>query len=167
MKHLEVNVCDCENLTEEQKLKFIDDVIDDYGGEESSLIQVLHIAQSIDGYLPMALQEHIALKMDLPLSKVSGVISFYTLFTTKPKGKYVIKVCLGTACYVRGGKKVIDRFKSILGIELGETTEDQQYSLEITRCIGACGLAPAMSINGKVYMQVNPDKLLDILDALE
>ncbi len=95
------------------------------------------------------------------------LLVFYALFTTEPKGKYVVKVCLGTACYVRGGKKIIERLNKILGIEIGETTEDQKYSLEITRCIGACGLAPAIAINEQVFMQVNPDKLLDILDDLE
>jgi len=142
-------------------------VIKDYEGTESGLIQILHIVQNLYGYLPLEVQEYIAEKMDLPLSRVSGVISFYALFTTVPKGKYVIKVCLGTACYVRGGKRIIDRLESILGIQIGETTEDQNYSLEITRCIGACGLAPTMAINDKVYMQVNPDRLLDILDALD
>lgn len=167
MNQSEVHKCDRENISEVEKLKFIDDVIEDYGYKESSLIQILHVAQNLYGYLPLEVQEHIAEKMDLPLSKVSGVISFYALFTTVPKGKYVIKVCLGTACYVRGGKRVIDRLESILGIRIGETSEDRQYSLEITRCIGACGLAPAMNINEQVYTQVNPDKLLDILDELE
>lgn len=159
--------CNCEQLSEEEKLQYIDDVIEDYGAKESSLIQILHIAQNMYGYLPIEVQEHIAVKMNLPLSKVSGVVSFYALFTTEPKGKYVVKVCLGTACYVRGGKKIIERLNKILGIEIGETTEDQKYSLEITRCIGACGLAPAIAINEQVFMQVNPDKLLDILDDLE
>ena len=167
MNSTDTHKCDCENLSEVEKLKYIDDVIEDYEYKESSLIQILHIAQNLYGFLPLNVQEHIALKMDLPLSKVSGVVSFYALFTTVPKGKYVIKVCLGTACYVRGGKRIIERLRSILGIDIGETTEDQEYSLEITRCIGACGLAPAMAINEKVYMQVNPDKLLDILDELE
>ncbi len=164
---METKVCNCENLTEEQKLNYIDDVIEDYGAKESSLIQILHIAQNIYGFLPINVQEHIAMKMDLPLSKVSGVISFYALFTTVPKGKFVVKVCLGTACYVRGGKRIIDRMESLLGIKIGETTDDMKYSLEITRCIGACGLAPAMAINDNVYMQVKPDKLQDILDELE
>ena len=159
--------CDCENITEEEKLKFLDDVMDDYERKETSLIQILHIAQNLYGYLPMTVQEHIAQEMNLPLSKVSGVISFYALFTTVPKGKHVIKVCLGTACYVRSGKKIIEKFKNLLGIEIGETTEDKEYSLEITRCIGACGLAPAMVINDRVYTQVKPDKILDILDELE
>ncbi len=164
---METKACNCENLTEEQKLNYIDDVIEDYGAKESSLIQILHIAQNIYGFLPINVQEHIAMKMDLPLSKVSGVISFYALFTTVPKGKFVVKVCLGTACYVRGGKRIIDRMESLLGIKIGETTDDMKYSLEITRCIGACGLAPAMAINDNVYMQVKPDKLQDILDELE
>lgn len=161
------HVCNCEELNEEQKLQYIDDVIKDYDYKESSLIQILHIAQNLYGYLPIEVQEHIAQEMNLPLSQVSGVISFYALFTTEQKGKYVIKVCLGTACYVRGGKKIIERLKQLIGIEIGETTEDRKYSLEITRCIGACGLAPAMAINEQVYMQVNPDKLLDILDECE
>lgn len=167
MNQVKHDACDCEKLSEVEKLAYIDEVIEDYESKESSLIQILHIAQNLYGYLPLEVQEHIAEKMDLPLSRVSGVISFYALFTTVPKGKYVIKVCLGTACYVRGGKRIIDRLESILNIKIGETTEDKNYSLEITRCIGACGLAPAMSINGKVYMQVNPDRLLDILDELE
>lgn len=167
MNQVKHDACDCEKLSEVEKLAYIDEVIKDYDSKESSLIQILHIAQNLYGYLPLEVQEHIAEKMDLPLSRVSGVISFYALFTTVPKGKYVIKVCLGTACYVRGGKRIIDRLESILNIKIGETTEDKNYSLEITRCIGACGLAPAMSINGKVYMQVNPDRLLDILDELE
>lgn len=164
---VDAKTCDCENLTEEQKLTYIDDVIKDYGGQESSLIQILHIAQNLYGYLPLKVQEHIAITMDIPLSRISGVISFYALFTRVPKGKYVVKVCLGTACYVRGGKKVIDRLQSLLGIKIGETSEDRQYSLELTRCIGACGLAPAMMINDKVYTQVKPDRLMDILDVLE
>lgn len=159
--------CNCEALTDQEKLKFIRDVIEDYDHDPSSLIQILHVAQNVYGYLPIEVQEHIADQLDLPLSRVSGVVSFYSLFTTVPKGKYVIKICLGTACYVRGSKRVIERLEKILKIKLGETTEDKKYSLEITRCMGACGLAPAMSINEELYMQVNPDKLMDILENLE
>lgn len=167
MSSLNIKTCDCEKITEVEKKQYLDDVMADYEYKESSLIQILHIAQNLYGYLSLEVQEHIAKKMELPLSKISGVISFYALFTTEPKGKYVIKVCLGTACYVRGGKRIIDRLESLLGISINETSEDGKYSLEITRCIGACGLAPAMAINERVYMQVNPDKLLDILDELE
>jgi len=154
-------------LKDEEKRRLLDQVMSDYNYNENNMIQILHMAQSIYGYLPVEIQRHIADKMHLPLSKVSGVISFYTLFTTEKKGKYVIKVCLGTACYVRGGKKIMSKLKNILGIDIGETSEDGRFSLEITRCIGACGLAPAISINNEVHMQVNPDKLPDILDELE
>ena len=164
---MEKTHCDWDTKTEEEKLAFIDGVISEYNYDENNLIQILHMAQAVYGYLPVSLQEHIARKMKLPLAKVSGVVSFYALFSTEKKGKYVIKICLGTACYVRGGKKIIARIKEILGIDIGETTEDGKYSLEITRCIGACGLAPAIAINDRVYMQVKPDKLLDILDELE
>lgn len=159
--------CQCEQLSDEEKLVFIDQVLEEYNYEENNLIQILHMSQGIYGYLPVDLQKYIAKKMDLPLAKVSGVVSFYALFSTEKKGKYVVKVCLGTACYVRGGKKIIAKLRNLLGVDVGETTEDNKYTLEITRCIGACGLAPAMAINDTVHMQVNPDKLLDILDELE
>lgn len=159
--------CQCEEISEEEKLKLIDEVLEDYKYEENNLIQILHMSQGIYGFLPVSLQKYIAKKMDLPLAKVSGVVSFYALFSTQKKGKYVIKVCLGTACYVRGGKKIMTRLRSLLNIDVGETSEDGKYTLEITRCIGACGLAPAMAINEDIHMQVNPDKLLDILDELE
>ena len=121
------------------------------------------MAQAIFGFLPAEVQRHIAREMDLSLSKVNSVLSFYTFFSTKPKGKYTVGVCLGTACYVRGGKEVVNKLKEMLNVEVGETSKDLKYSLEVMRCIGACGLAPAMTINGKVYKQVNPNKLQGIL----
>ncbi len=159
--------CNWDDMTDDELIAFVDDVIEDYDYDEKNLIQILHMAQAAYGYLPITLQEHIADKMKIPLSKVSGVVSFYALFSKEKKGKYVVKVCLGTACYVRGGKKIITRMKEVLGIDVGETSEDGLYSLEITRCIGACGLAPAMAINDQVFMQVKADKILDILDDLE
>lgn len=156
-------MCHCIDQTEEEKLKIIDEILEEYEYKESNLIQILHLTQGVYGFLPIELQKYIADKMDLPLAHISGVISFYTLFSTVKKGEYVIKVCLGTACYVRGGRKIIDRLKEILEIEIGETTQDSKYTLEVTRCIGSCGLAPTMMINDKVYMQVNPDKLTSIL----
>jgi len=166
MNLVDMHQCDCEKITENEKMRYLDQAMEDYGYKESSLIQILHVAQNLYGFLPLSIQEHIAEAMALPLSRVSGVISFYTLFSTEPKGKYVIKICMGTACYVRGGKKIIDRIQKILGIKIGETTEDKKYSLELTRCIGACGLAPTIAINDKVFMQVNPDKIVDILESL-
>ena len=142
----------------------IAEVIEEYSDKEGSLIQILHLAQGIYGCLPHELQQFIAERLEIPLSKVSGVVSFYSFFTTEPRGENIIRVCLGTACYVRGGKQIVDKLQEILGIEVGGTSKDRKFSLEVMRCIGACGLAPAMTINDKVYKQVNPDKLRSILD---
>ena len=154
----------CCNGTEQEKLYAqIENVIDLYKGKEGSLIQVLHVAQQIYGYLPLELQEFIAKSMDLPLSEVTGVVSFYSFFSTTPRGQHTIRVCLGTACYVRGGKRVVERLQQRLGVDLDQTTEDGRFTLEVARCIGSCGLAPAMMIDDKVYKQVNVNKLDSIL----
>jgi len=153
----------CRDLSEDEKFALLDDVIKDYEGRESNLIQILHIAQAIFGYLPDKVQRFIAEKMDLPISKVSGVVTFYTFFSTQPKGEYTISVCLGTACYVRGGKKIIEKLKELIEIDVGETTKDMKFSLQVVRCMGACGLAPAIRVNDKVYKRVNPNKLQIIL----
>lgn len=142
-------------------------VIEQYKEKEGSLIMVLHAAQEIFGYLPMELQEFIADGMDLPVSEVSGVVSFYSFFSTQKRGKHTIRMCQGTACYVRGGKKVVDAIKRELDVEVGGTTEDGQFTFEIARCIGACGLAPAMMVDDEVYKQVTPAKLRGILAQYE
>jgi NADH:ubiquinone oxidoreductase 24 kD subunit len=142
----------------------IAEVIEKYKNREGSLIQVLHMAQNIYGYLPLEIQRFIAESLNKPLSEVSGVVTFYSFFSTQPRGKHIIRVCLGTACYVRGGKKIIDRLEQILDIEVGGTTKDRLFTFEVARCIGACGLAPAMMIDDVVYKQVNPDKLDSILN---
>ena len=147
----------------EQLYDKIDNVIDLYREKEGSLIQVLHLAQEIYGFLPLELQEHIAGKMEIPLSEVAGVVTFYSFFSTAPRGEHTIRVCLGTACYVRGGKKIIEHLRDRLGVELGGTTPDGKFTFEIARCIGACGLAPAMMIDDTVYKQVNVNKLEKIL----
>ena len=151
----------------EQAFEKVANVIDLYKDKEGSLIQVLHLAQVIYGYLPMELQEFISEKMDIPLSDVSGVVSFYSFFSTVPRGEHTIRVCMGTACYVRGGKKIVEFLQDRLGVELGGTTEDGRFTFEIARCIGACGLAPAMMIDDKVFKQVSPAKLGPILDAYQ
>ena len=155
--------CKCKDMSEEEKLALIEEFIDDYKGKEGCLIQILHIAQSVYGYLPIELLKFIASKLDKPLSEVTGVVSFYSFFSTQPRGEYTIQVCLGTACYVRGGKKILQKLQEILEIGIGETTKDNKFTLEVMRCIGACGLAPAISINGTVYKQVNPEKLNEII----
>ena len=160
-------VCNVLTMTEEEKYNLLKSVIIDYERKESNLIQILHMAQAIFGYLSPDVQSFIAKKMDIPNSKVNSVLTFYSFFSTKPKGKYTVSICLGTACYVRGGKEVVNKLKEVLSIDVGETTEDKIFSLQVMRCIGACGLAPAMTINEKVYKQVNPNKLHRILGMLK
>ncbi len=138
-------------------------IIDLYKDKEGSLIKVLHLAQEIYGYLPLDLQRYIADAMGKPLSEVSGVVTFYSFFSTQPRGKHTIRVCLGTACYVRGGKKIVEALQEKLGVSIGDTTEDGKFTFEVARCIGACGLAPAMMIDDVVYKQVNVNKLDSIL----
>jgi NADH:ubiquinone oxidoreductase subunit E len=111
----------------------------------------------------LEVQTYIAKGLGLPLSEVSGVVSFYSFFSTRPKGRHTIRVCLGTACYVRGGKKVLSRLQELLNVDVGGTTQDKVFTLEVARCIGSCGLAPAMMIDDTVYKQVNPEKLSAIL----
>jgi NADH:ubiquinone oxidoreductase subunit E len=160
-------VCNVQAMTEAEKYVLLKDVIADYDRKESNLIQILHMAQAIFGYLPAEVQHFIADQMDLSVSKVNSVLTFYSFFSTQPKGKYTVSICLGTACYVRGGKEVLNKLKSVLGIDVGTTTEDKIFSLSVMRCIGACGLAPAMTINNKVYKQVNPNKIQRILGMLK
>ena len=160
-------VCNVQTMTEAEKYVLLKDVIADYDRKESNLIQILHMAQAIFGYLPAEVQHFIADQMDLSVSKVNSVLTFYSFFSTQPKGKYTVSICLGTACYVRGGKEVLNKLKSVLGIDVGATTEDKIFSLSVMRCIGACGLAPAMTINNKVYKQVNPNKIQRILGMLK
>ena len=149
---------------EERAFERILDAIDLHRGKEGSLIQVLHQAQEIYGHLPLGVQEFIAREMDVPLAKVSGVVSFYSFFSTVPRGEHTIRVCLGTACYVRGGRKIVEHLQERLDVELGGTTSDGKFTFEIARCIGACGLAPAMLIDKTVYKQVNVNKIEKILE---
>jgi len=160
-------VCNVHTMTEEDKYTLLKNVIIDYERKESNLIQVLHMAQAIFGYLPSEVQYFIAKEMELSISKVNSVLTFYSFFSTQPKGKYTVSVCLGTACYVRSGKEVLNKLKDVLGIDVGATTEDKIFSLSVMRCIGACGLAPAMTINNKVYKQVSPNKIQRILGMLK
>ena len=160
-------VCNVHTMTEEGKYDLLKNVIIDYERKESNLIQVLHMGQAIFGYVPADVQHFIADQMELSVSKVNSVLTFYSFFSTQPKGKYTVSICLGTACYVRGGKEVLNKLKSVLGIDVGATTEDKIFSLSVMRCIGACGLAPAMTINNKVYKQVNPNKIQRILGILK
>lgn len=156
--------CECLTGEQEKKLDQIANVIDLYRDREGSLIQVLHLAQEIYGCLPIEVQQFISKEMDIPFAEVSGVVSFYSFFSTVPRGEHTIRVCMGTACYVRGGKKIVEHLQERLGVEIGGTTTDGKFTFEIARCIGACGLAPAMMIDDTVYKQVNVNKIERILE---
>ena len=158
------SACACAPENKEQKFEQIANAIDLYREKEGGLIQVLHMAQEIYGHLPMEVQQFVARGMDIPFSEVAGVVSFYSFFSAVPRGEHTVRVCLGTACYVRGGKKIIEHLTSRLGIDPGGTTADGKFTFEVARCIGACGLAPAMMIDDTVYRQVNVNKLDRILE---
>ena len=143
------------------KIKEICKKFNNDGGE---LINVLHQTQSYIGYLPAEAQELIAKELKISVAHVYGVVSFYSFFTMTPKGEYPISVCMGTACYVRGAEKVLDEFKRILNINVGETTPDGKFSLTALRCIGACGLAPVITIGEEVYGRLIPDDVQGIVD---
>ncbi len=152
------------NQTEVGKLK---EVCASFNNEPGELINVLHKAQGIFGYLPAEVQEIIADELNVAVAKVYGVVTFYSFFTMIPKGKYPISVCTGTACYVRGAEKVLDEFKRQLKIEVGETTNDGKYSLSCLRCVGACGLAPVVLVGEKVFGRVSADGVAEILAEYE
>lgn len=145
----------------------IDAVIADNRGKPGSIITVLRESQEIAGYLPVELINYISMHMNLPVSEVFGVASFYSLFSMKPKGRHTVRMCLGTACYVKGVKEAMARITNTYQVEEGETSEDRRFSLEGVRCLGACGLAPVMVIGGDTYGDISADKIIDILDKYE
>jgi len=149
------------------KLVEVEKMLDKYKGKKGVLLQALQEAQGIIGYLPIEVQKMVSEALDITLSEVYSTITFYSFFSLKPRGKYQLRVCLGTACYVRGADKILERIKTELGIDIGETSEDAKFSLDGCRCIGACGLAPALVINDEVYGRLTPDKIPDILKKYE
>jgi NADH:ubiquinone oxidoreductase subunit E len=151
----------------EEQLRQVDAIIEKYQGEPGSLIPVLEEVQGALGYLPHEIQHRIAEGLNLPLSQIFGVVTFYSFFTMVPRGRHTIRVCLGTACYVRGGKKNLDRLVRDLGIEAGQTTEDRRFSLETIRCLGACGLAPVIVVDEDTHKQVKERKVRGILERYE
>ena len=157
------NAC-AEQASEGELLERLEEVLEEYKEKPGALIPVLQIAQGIFGYLPEAALKRIALALGKSYSEVAGVVGFYSFFSTVPRGKHLIRVCLGTACYVRGGKRVLEAFKQELGIDVGGTTEDPLFSLEVARCFGACGLAPTIMIGDEVRQRVKPVRVRAILD---
>ena len=144
--------------------KMIREICGRYAGEKTPLMMILSDIQNEYGYIPLEVQEIVSEETGIPVSEIYGVITFYSFFSLEPKGKYVVGVCLGTACYVKGAQQIIDRFCEILGIKPGQTTEDGLFTIDALRCIGACGIAPAVSINGKVYPKMTIDKVAEIID---
>jgi NADH:ubiquinone oxidoreductase subunit E len=142
----------------------LDEVIADYRDRPGALIPVLQIAQGIFGYLPEAALKRVSVAFGKSYTEVAGVAGFYSFFSTQPRGKHVIRVCLGTACYVRGSKKVLEALQDALGVDVGETTPDRQFTLEVARCFGACGLAPAIMVDDTVHHRVRALKVGEILD---
>ncbi len=138
-------------------------IINAHKGKPGALIPVLQQAQELVGYLPPAVQRHIAHGLNVPVSEVHGVVSFYSFFTMKPKGKHNIRVCLGTACYVKRAEEILHKLRDKLQIDIGEVTADKQFSLESVRCLGACGLAPVVVVDKDTHGSINPVKALDIL----
>jgi len=147
----------------ESKIKFVKDVCKSFGNRGGEVINVLHKVQGEFGYLPAEIQELVADELHIPVSRVYGIVSFYSFFTMTPKGEHPISVCLGTACYVRGAEKVLDELKRQLGINVGEVTPDGKFSLTCLRCVGACGLAPVIEVGEKVYGRMTPDRVKDVL----
>ena len=154
--------CGCNGKDE-----FLERICKEYKPIKDNLIQMLNEVQEHYGYIPMNVQKVLSEFLNVPMAEIYGVVTFYSRFTLKPKGKNNIAVCLGTACYVKGSQKIMDRLKERLKIEPGETTKDGKFSIEETRCVGACGLAPVFTVNGEVYGKATVQMLDQVLDKLE
>lgn len=141
----------------------LDEIIEQHKDEKGALMPIMQKAQEIYGYLPPEVQKHIAIKMGVPVSEVFGVATFYSQFLLNPKGQYPVSVCLGTACYVKGSGLLMEKLESELGIPSGGVTDDGKFSLEATRCIGACGLAPVLTVGEDVYGRLVPDDIQGII----
>jgi NADP-reducing hydrogenase subunit HndA len=152
-------------MKNEEKNKLVKEIVARHMHSKGALIPVLHEVQESYGYLPDEIQEKIAKEMNISKSEVFGVISFYSHFATKPAGKYKISVCMGTACYVKGAGTVLDKLKEKLKVKVGQTTEDGEFTLEECRCLGCCGLAPVLTVNGKVYGRLTIDDVDIILES--
>jgi NADH:ubiquinone oxidoreductase subunit E len=157
----------CSDCIDSGQLKEIDAFIDELaakGSLDGKLIAILHRSQEILGYLPVEAQAHVARRLGIPPAKVYGVVSFYSFFSMVPKGKYVIDVCMGTACFVLGADKILAEFSKVLGIAPGNTTEDRLFTLVALRCVGACGLAPVAIINGKMWGKLTKESVTELIE---
>lgn len=148
---------------QEHAIAKINAICDKYIGEKTPLIMILSDIQKEFGYVPLEVQEIVSKRTGISVAEIYGVVTFYSFFSLEPKGKYVIGICLGTACYVKGAQQISDQFCEILNIQPGETTEDGLFTIDSLRCIGACAAAPAVTINGKIYARVNVKDVADII----
>jgi NADP-reducing hydrogenase subunit HndA len=157
------NKCQCGNGGKDP---YMEELLKQYKPEKDNLIQILNSVQEHYGYIPKHAQEEISEYLNMPMAEIFGVITFYSRFTLEPKGKYNIAVCLGTACFVKGSEKVLDKVKEVLKIDVGQTTEDGLFSIEATRCVGACGLAPVFTVNDEVYGKATPDMVESVIKRI-
>lgn len=153
----------CKSVLNEEKFHELEEFINSLSNKKGAVIEVLHKAQHIFGYLPEEVQIFVAEKLNIPASQVFGVVSFYSYFTTEPRGEFVVNICMGTACFVRGSANVLAEFENKLNIKSGQTTPDGKFTLGSLRCVGACGLAPVVMVNDKVYGNVKPEDVDKIL----
>ena len=161
--------CQCSDANEisSTELSEIEKILESYRGQKKMLIPVLEKVQNVAGYLPEKLQRMVADALDIPLARVYGVVTFYSFFTMKPRGKHQIRLCMGTACHVRGAERNYKKILNTLDIEPGGVTPDKKYGLEVVRCLGACGLAPVMTVDDDTHRQVRDVQVEEILDAYE
>jgi len=148
----------------EAGVKKINEIIDRHIDQKTPLMMILSDIQNEYGYIPLDVQQIVSKRTGISVAEIYGVVTFYSFFSLEPKGKYVIGICLGTACYVKGAQQIIDKFSEILGVGAGETTPDGLFTIDALRCIGACGIAPAVTINGKVYPKVTVDAVPKIVE---
>ena len=156
--------CGCVGDITPEQWEAVDQIIQKYRSRLGALIPVLEEIQEAVGYLPKTIQRRVALGLRIPFSEVYGVVTFYSFFTIKPRGRHTIRTCLGTACYVRGGKRIAETLTQTFGVTEGETTPDRRFTIETVRCLGACGLGPAMVVDNDVHGRVKPAKGKDILE---
>ena len=149
---------------QETAVKKIHEICDRYANDTTPLMMILSDIQKEYGYIPLEVQEIVSARTGISVAEIYGVVTFYSFFSLTPKGKYVIGVCLGTACYVKGAQQVLDKFSEVIGIKPGETSQDGLFTLDALRCIGACGIAPAVTINGKVYPKLAVDAVPKIVE---
>jgi len=155
--------CKCGSAVKDERFEKIDAILEQTGRDEAMLIQILEQVQHELGYLPEVVQAYLAESLNIPLSQIYGVVTFYSWFSTEPVGKYMINICLGTACYVKGAGAILAEFEKLLDVKVGGTTADGKFTLRACRCVGACGLAPTLNVNGKVFGRLSVDDVKGII----